>query len=379
MHDTTPNPLTLALSPRGGTCLTLAKRCAILSAALLLAACAEPQPVALPPRPVRVVAAQFEATRTTARYAGEVNVRHEAALAFQVGGKLISRRVDVGATVRRAEVLATLDPPDLQLNQANNAAQLRAAETELSQARKELRHSENLLAQDLTSPAHHERKLDAMRGAEARVAQAQAALALSARQSGYAELRADRDGVVTAVEAEVGQVLSAGQAVIRLAHTDEKEVVIHVPENRLDELRTATAIKVSLWANPGVSYPAKLREISPGVDATLRMFTVKLAVPSADAAMRLGMTATAQVERLAAQPVAWLPLTALTARGGRAVVWVVDPATHRVAPQTVTAGPYEEDRVPILDGLRQGQQVVVAGVQKLTPGQPVRLLAEEAR
>lgn len=347
----------------------------LLFIALSLAACETPTPVQAPPRPVRVMAVHYAQTLATARYTGEVKVRREPSLAFQVNGKLAKRLVDVGATVRLGQVLATLDPPDYQLNQASSAAQLHAAETELSQARKDLQHSANLLAQSLTSPAHHERRMDAVRVAEAHVAQAQAALALTARQSAYVELRADGDGVITAVEAEAGQIVAAGQSIFKLAHTLEKEVVINVPENRLDDLRAATSLKASLWAKPDVFYAAKLREISPGADALLRTFTVKLALPDADEAVRMGMTATVQVERRASHPLAWLPLTALTARDGQPTVWVVD-AKLSVHPQPVKIGVYAEDKVSIIEGLDEGQSIVVAGVHKLTQGQTVRVLTE---
>ena len=329
-----------------------------------------------PPRPVRVATVAYASTRLEARYSGEVRARREPALSFQVPGKLAQRLADVGAAVKPGQLLATLDPPDYQFNQAGAAAQLKAAQAELSQAQNDLRHAENLLAQELASPAHVERRQDAARAAEARLAQAQAGLDVNTRKSAYTELRAGQAGVITAVAAEAGQVVAAGQTIFRLARADEKEVVINVPENRLEDLRAAGSIQASLWARPEVFYAAKVREIAPAADALLRTFTVKVAMLDADEAVRLGMTATVHVRRDEPRPVAWLPLTALTQQDGQATVWVVDAALA-VHPRAVTLGGYDELNAKILGGVRDGERVVTAGVHKLLPGQKVRLLPEE--
>ncbi len=342
---------------------------AISLCALLLAACSRPKPAEKTPRPVRVATARFVTALAAAHYSGEVKVRHEPALSFQVAGKLAKRWVDVGAVVAAGQLLATLDPPDYQLIQAGTAAQLQAAQAELSQARKDLQHSENLLAKELTSPAHYERRQDAVRVAEARVAQAQAGLGINARKSAYTELRAEQAGVITAVEAEAGQVVAAGQTIFRLARTEEKEVAINVPENRLEDLHSASSIKVSLWAKPDVFYAGRLREISPGVDAVIRTFTVKVSILGAGEEVRMGMTATVHVQREEPRPVAWLPLTAVTHNGEQAVAWVVDPSTRTVRPRAVTLAGYEDENAKILDGIKTGEQVVTAGVHKLLPGE----------
>jgi len=344
----------------------------------LLSACSKPEPTPEPPKPVRVITAHYESVVSTARYSGEIKVRHEPALSFQEGGKLLKRLVDVGTVVRKGQLLATLDPPDFKINQAGSAAQLQAAQAELAKARKDLLHIGNLLHQNLASPAHYARREDAVHAAEARVAEAKAALDLSSRKSNYSELYAEHAGVITAVEAEAGQVVTAGQAIYRLARTDEKEVVINVPENRLDDLRSASAIKVSLWAKPGVFYAGRLREISPGADALIRTFTVKVSVPEANEEVRMGMTATVHVQHLEPRPVAWLPLTAVTQQGGQPAVWVLDPSSHTVHPQVVSLGVFEDQNAKILDGIKNGDRVVTAGVHKLLAGQKVRLLEEGA-
>lgn len=345
---------------------------------LLLAGCTEPHAPESTPRPVRVTAVHFQQVSDVAHYSGEIRPRHEAPLAFQVGGRLVKRLVDVGATVKAGQLLATLDPADYRLGEAGAAAQLAAAEAELAQARKDLRHLGNLKDQALASPAAVERREDQLRTAEARVASAKANLGSQARQSGYTELRADRDGVITTADAEPGQVLVAGQTAFRLAQPREKEVVFSVPENRLDGVRAASAIRVNLWADPERFYSGRVREISPSADAVLRTFTVKVAVPDADDAVRMGMTATAHVQQSEPRPVARVPLTAVTRQGDQPAVWVFDTGTNTVQPRTVTIAAYDEGSAKLLGGVHEGEQVVTAGVHKLLPGQQVRTLGGES-
>lgn len=347
---------------------------AMIFGALFLSACSESKAPGPPPRPVRVTSVQYKQTATTARYSGEIRARHESPLAFQVGGKLIKRLVDVGSVVERRQLLATLDQTDVRLDEAGAAAQLAAAQAELEQARKDLSHLGNLREKDLASQAALERRQDQVRTAEARVAAARATQGSFSRKSGYAELRADHAGVITAVNAELGQIVSAGQAILRLAQTLEKEVVISVPENRLQDLQAASAIRINLWAAPERFYEGKLREVSPGVDEVLRTYTVKVSIQDADAAAAMGMTATVHAQKNEAQPTAWLPLTALTQENGRPAVWVFDPAKETVSPRAVAVGGYDGENAKLLDGVTDGEQVVTAGVHKLLAGQKVRLL-----
>lgn len=347
--------------------------------ALSLTGCSEPPPADTPPRPVRVTTIHYDSAMMTARYSGEVKVRYETPLSFQVGGKIARRHVEVGTSVARNALLATLDAADFQLRRASAQAQLAAARAELDQAKKDLRHLDNLRSQELASEAGVERRMDTVKAAEARVHEAVAAVDLHARQSAYTELRADHAGVITSVDAEAGQVVSAGQTIVRLAQTDEKEVVIQVPENRLDALRAATELQVSLWAAPEALFPARVREISPGVDALIRTYTVKVSLLQRDPRIRMGMTATVHVQRAEPQPVATLPLTAIYRDGNHAAVWVVDSATRTVQLHPVTISRYETETAKVLDGPAEGQWVVTAGVHKLRPEQPVRLLeADEA-
>lgn len=355
--------------PRSSIALLLA-----WAASLILAGCEKEQPATLAPRPVRVTTVHFEKGSTVARYSGDIRARYENPLAFQVGGKLLRRQVDVGSVVRRGQVLAVLDPIDTQLSEAGATAQMAAAQAELDQARRELQHLSNLADINLASPAALERRRDQVNAAEARVNAAKAQRGESARKSGYTELRADFDGVITSIDAQPGQVVTAGQAIVRLARTDEKEVVISVPENRWNELHGAASIRVDLWANPGHFYKGRVREISPGVDEVLRTYTARISLPDADAQVALGMTATVHVETSAPRPVARLPLTALTRDKDQPSVWIFDPAAATVRPRAVILANFDASHALVVGGVTDGEKVVTAGVHKLIAGQSVRLL-----
>jgi multidrug efflux system membrane fusion protein len=336
-----------------------------------------PPPAAKPPRPVRAATVHYEATITTARYSGEVKARYEIPQSFQVAGKLAKRLVSTGALVSRGDLLATLDPADYELSRAKAMARLTSAQADLAQAREDSLHSSNLQEKNLVSAASLARKKEAVRAAEARMQEAQAALDLESRRLSYTALRAEQDGVVAAVEAEAGQVLAAGQTVFRLASAGELEVVINVPENRLDALLSATQIQATLWAMPGVYHPAKIRETSPGVDAMIRTYTVKVSLPEADERVRLGMTATVVMRAVEPQPAAKLPLTALSRSEGGAAVWVVDAAGDAVSLRPVEVSRFDADSVSVVGGLAEEERVVTAGVQKLKPGEKVRVLEPE--
>ncbi len=367
------NPTPAASSPpRAGR-----RRPALLAVALALFGCAEPHPETRPARPVRATTVRYEVALATTRYSGEVKARHEIPLSFQVPGKMAKRLVEVGALVHRGDLLATLDPMDYQSNRSSASARLATAQAEFDQARKDSQHLGNLLDKNLASAASYDRKQESARAAEARAKEAQAALDLETRRLSYTELHAEHDGVITAVEAEEGQVLPAGQTVFRLARTEEKEVVINVPENRLDDLRSATQVQAMLWAAPGVFYPANVREISPGVDATIRTYTVKVSLPETDERVRLGMTATVLVRIAGQRPVVKLPLTALYRDKGKVAVWVVDAASGSVALKPVDISLFDADNAWVVGGLADGERVVTAGVHKLAPGEKVRAVAPE--
>lgn len=353
---------------------------AFIPAVLGLGACSEKAPA---PDLVPLVVTQKAVAGDAglqASFAGEVRARSESALGFRVGGKIIERLVDVGAVVKAGTPLARIDARDLQLNSASVRSQLAAAQADVVQAQADYTRYNDLYQKKFVSGADIDKRKATLDVAQARLDQAKAQLNVADNQSTYALLTADRAGVITAVEAEAGQVVAAGQTVVRLARDAEKEIAIAVPENRLPELQAAQKIDVTLWATPDKRYAGKVREISPGADAVTRTYAARIAVADADVQMRLGMTANVLVHRdgtgTSAGNAVVLPLTALYQQGTNTALWIVDPKTQTVKLMPVVVGVFREDAVTIVSGVNAGDVVVTAGVHKLTQGQKVRVAGE---
>lgn len=348
----------------------------ILAAMVLLLAACSPAPSEAPPtiRPVKTVVAAAEPLDRVSQYAGEVRARHEISLAFRVGGKITERRAEIGQQAQADETLMQLDSGDLALNEQALRAQLNAAQADRDQARAKFSRAKALLARNLISRNDFDTLQGAYETAQARVQQAESQLSGGARQTGYAQLRTDQAGVITGVHAEVGQVVAAGQPVISLALPGEKEVAISIPENRHDELRVGEEAQISLWSAPDRIYAGRVREIAPLADPLTRTYAAKITFVEPDSAVQLGMTASVRVSRRLARAAIRLPLTALIEHEGQAAVWVVDPQTLKVAQRPVQLGEFHGDQVTIASGLAPGQRVVTAGVHKLYPDQPIRLL-----
>lgn len=352
---------------------TITLAAAVVAAMVGLAGCARQEPPPETIRPVQLMQVSAGNASASAVLAGEVRPRYEMDLAFRIAGKIIERKVDVGARVRRGQVLARLDPADVGLQVDAARAALNGAETDFAFARSEYERYQNLHAQKFISASALDAKRSAHDTSRARVEQARAQMAVNQNQAAYATLAAPEDGVVTAINIEAGQVVGAGQAAMKLAREAEREVAISVPENRLDEVRSARALAVALWANPGKAYPARVREIAPAVDPVTRTFAVRVSVLQPDAALQWGMTANVAIMGERMRAAALLPLPSIYhAPDGAPAVWIYDPQTRKVALRHVKLGAYREDGVLIEDGLTQGEWVVTAGVNKLQPGQIVR-------
>ncbi|WP_123072087.1 efflux RND transporter periplasmic adaptor subunit [Massilia aurea] len=354
-----------------------ALRAAVLAplAAAALVACSKPAPPAEDVRPVRVIALAADTAGERLEFSGDVRPRYESQLGFRVGGKIVERKVDVGATVKRGDVLMRLDPQDLRLAESQARATLRAAETERDLARADHKRHVDLRAQNFVSQAVLDAKQSALKAAQANVDAARAGLRGQSNQSNYASLAADADGVVTAIEAEVGQVVQPGSPVVRVARTVEKEVVIGIPEDKVGQLRAAGDVTVRLWANEAVAIPGKIREVSPMADPATRTYTVKVAIPE-NAEVRLGMTATVELATGGNGAAGLrLPLTALVQHKGASSVWIVENGAVKLVPVQVV-GQVRND-VLVTGQVAAGQNVVTAGVNLLRNGQKVRILTAD--
>ena len=342
----------------------------------LLAACSKDAPPPEDVRPVRALTLAAGGARASTEFSGDVRPRYESRLGFRVGGKISARKVDVGTSVKRGTLLMQLDPQDLRLGQAQAQASLRAAQTSYELARAELKRYQDLRSQNFVSQAVLDQKVAAARSAQASVEAARAQSREQANQTGYASLEADTDGVVTGIDAEVGQVVQAGTPVVRVARTDEKEVVIGVPEDQVDELRHAGEVKVRLWADPNRSIPGRIREVSPVADPATRTYTVKVSIPASED-VRLGMTAVVEIQRRleAAGSQLRVPLSSLVQNKGASAVWVVENNAVRLQP--VQVGGVAGNDVLLTGGVKPGQTIVTAGVNLLKPGQKVRILTAD--
>jgi multidrug efflux system membrane fusion protein len=340
----------------------------------LLSSCSKPAPKTEDVRPVRAISLAAGGVDASAEFSGEVRPRVESRLGFRVGGKIAARKVDVGAVVQRGQVLMQLDPQDLKLGQAQAMASLRAAETNRDLARADLNRYKELRSRNFVAEAVLDTKVAGFKASQANVDAARAAYGEQSNQSRYASLVSDTDGVVTGIDAEVGQVVAPGTPVVRVARTDEKEVVIGVPEDRVDALRKVADVRVRLWANRDAAIPGRIREISPMADPATRTYTMKVAVPPRPE-IRLGMSATVQFTARGDAAQIRLPLTALVQNKGATSVWLVENGVVRPVPVQL-GGPLGNDIV-VTGGLRPGQTVVTAGVHLLKNGQKVRILTAD--
>jgi RND family efflux transporter MFP subunit len=340
-----------------------------------LAACSKPVEKTEDIRPVRAVVLASSDIDVNAEFAGEVRARIESKLGFRVGGKIVSRKVDVGTLVKRGQVLMALDPQDLQLSQAQAMAALRSSETSRDLAQADAQRYRELRSQNFVSQAVLDEKESSLKAAQASVDAQQALYRGQANQANYATLIADVDGVVTQVEAEVGQVVSPGTPVVQVAKAGEKEIVIGLPEDKVDALRKLSDVQVRLWADPSRSVAGKIREVSPVADPATRTYTAKVTIPDSLADAKLGMTAVVQFASKTATPQIKVPLTALFHEKSTTSVWVVEKGTVKLVPVTVVGAAGNE--LVLGSGVKPGQTVVTAGVNLLKPGQKVKILGNQ--
>ncbi|NBX55500.1 MAG: efflux RND transporter periplasmic adaptor subunit [Betaproteobacteria bacterium] len=337
-----------------------------------LSACKPPDARQEPVRAVKLLQVQTSDVAAGLEFAGEVRARVESRLGFRVAGKLIARHVELGQRVKVGQLLAELDPRDYELATDAARAQVRSAQTQLELAQADFKRYKELKDQSFISGAELERRESTLKAAQAQYDQAQAQLRSQGNQVGYTRLLADHAGVVTAIESEVGQVLLAGTPVIRLAQEGANDVVIALPEDKLGLLKVGQNVAVKPW-NGGREDTARVRDVAASADPVTRTFTVKLGLPKGDG-LALGSTVQVVLPRTDAwsrQPSIQLPTAALRQDGGKTAVWVLDPASMTVRSQTIEIGTADGNQVVVASGLQAGQEVVVAGVHVLSPGQKV--------
>lgn len=346
-----------------------------LSLLALLSACQpadEPQTAPAPIRPVRVVTVEERPGGETVKLTGNVQARDDVSLAFRVGGQLIERTVNIGDRVRGGQVVARLDA-QTERNAVDAArANLAAAMARLVEARNTVQRYEPLLERGFVARAQFDRAVEARDAAQAQVDAAGAQVATAENQLGFTTLVADGPGTVTSRGAEPGEVVGAGQSIVRLARAGGRDAVFDVPA-RVKEAASATdEVLVKLSTDETVTATGRVREVSPQADPVTRTFAVRVGLANPPEAMRLGSTVTGTVHLGGSAAIA-IPASALTSTGGQPAVWVYDPKNGTVALRNVDVLRHELDQVLVSQGLDMGEIVVTAGVQALRPGQQVRL------
>lgn len=339
----------------------------------LLAGCGK-QPAA--PEPERAVRTQLVSASTASashEYAAEVKARVESRLSFRVNGKLLSRAVNLGDAVKAGQVLARIDAQDLKLAEAAATAGVAAARTNRDQAGADYKRFVDLQRQGFISAAELERRDSAFKAAQAQLEQAKAQADVQGNQAGYAQLVADGAGVVTGVDAEPGQVLAAGTPVVRIALDGPRDIVFSVPEDQIARVKAAAglpgALKARLWGGDK-TWPLTLREVSAAADPVTRTFLIKADAGKLD--VKLGQSATVVLDLPQTAGVIKLPLAAVLQQSGKTSVWVLDGPSMTVKPQAVQVAGADGNEVVLASGLTPGQEVVVAGVHVLNPGQKVK-------
>ncbi|WP_284401347.1 efflux RND transporter periplasmic adaptor subunit [Dyella lipolytica] len=343
---------------------------------ILLAACGRKAPESEAALPVIALPVQAVDGLSYGRFPGEIHARYEMPLSFRVSGQLTARYVTAGDVVKKGQALAQLDPADAGNQLAAAKAALEAAEHRLLFATQQRDRDEAQSKQNLISQLQLEQTQDAYASALAARDQAKQQVELAQNQSRYTMLVADHDGAITSRQADVGQVLAAGQAVFGFAWSGDRDVDLDVPESRVDGIVIGQTATVTLPALPGRVFAAHVREIAPAADPQSRTYLVKLTIDQPGTLLQLGMTADVALQ--SSKPsgaTVSIPATALFHQGEHPAVWVVRPADATLELRPVTIVRYGERDVLIADGLKAGERVVMQGVHTVTAGEKVTPIA----
>ena len=349
----------------------------LVAATMLLSACSKPAPTEEPIRAVKVLTAGVGSMNSGAEFAGEVRARVDSRLGFRVSGKIVRRQAELGQRVKAGDVLAQLDPQDYQLAAQAARAQVVAAQTNRDLAAADFKRYKELRDQNFISGAELERRDAALKAAQAQFDQAQAQGSALGNQAAYTTLVADVSGVVTAIEAEPGQVVAAGTPVVRIAKDGPRDVVFAVPEDKVALIKVGSDADVRAWA-ANVSLKGQVREVAASADPVTRTFAVKVALPTQDA-LALGTTVSVlphALDRSSVQVIK-LPTSALRQDGKTSAVWLLDTTSMTVKLQPIQIATADGNEVVVAGGLQPGMQVVSAGVHVLSPGQKVKLYKEK--
>jgi membrane fusion protein, multidrug efflux system len=350
---------------------------AALALPAMLAACQPEVEKAEPEvRPVRTVTVERREAGVPVTLTGRIEAEDEVTLAFRISGRIVESNGKLGDRLQAGQVVARLEPQN-ELNALRTAqANLAAAQGQLTQARNHFERQDTLLKQGWTTRANHEQAQQALQTAQSQVDATQAQLKIAHDLVSFTELKADAPGVLTAIGPGAGEVVQAGQMIVRLARKDGRDAVFDVPAQLIRSAPSDPQITVSLTDDPAVTAGGRVREVAPQANPVTRTFEIKVGLTDPPPAMRLGATVTGRME-MDAVPVIEIPATALTKFNRQPAVWIVDPSTRTVSMRNVDVLRFGQATVAVSQGLDTGEIVVTAGVQALHPGQKIRLLGSE--
>ncbi|MFJ2686037.1 efflux RND transporter periplasmic adaptor subunit [Pseudomonas sp. NPDC087342] len=354
------------------------KRLMLLSAGLLLAACSKEEPPPEPVRPVLSIEVKSLNQEDLGRFAGSIQARYESNIGFRVPGRIASRNVDVGAEVEKGALLATLDPTDQQNQLRSAEGDLARIQAQFINAQANARRQQALFDRGVGAQAQLDIAQTDLKTTQASLDQAKAAVDQSKDQLNYVQLRTDHKAIVTAWNAEAGQVVTAGQQVVTLAQPDIKEAVIDLPDTLVDQLPTDVVFQVASQLDPSITSTAIIREIEPQAQSATRTRRARLTLTETPPGFRLG-TAISVTLSSAIKPRLELPVSALQEVDGKTRIWVIDPQNQTVSPRDVNLISRTDATVVLADGVKSGERVVSAGVNSLKPGQKVKIDEESPR
>lgn len=329
-------------------------------------------------RRVKVVEIGQAQTSRELDYSGSVRARTEMNLGFRISGKITERLVDIGQHVTSGDVLARVDPTDYELSVKSAKASLDAAERQVETVDLSRKRAEQLFAKNFTSKSQLEQATLSYNQAVATRDAARSTLAQAQNQVRYTDLKAGQNGIVTAVSADVGQVVGAGTPVVTVAVDGEKEVLIAVPEMDIAEFKPGKDVKAGFWSDDALSLDGKVREVAGSADPQSRTFAVRVSLPD-DPRVLLGMTANIEASVASRQQVVSIPLSALAEKDGQKIVWTVDRGSDTVHPRQIKVAEFTADGVSVADGLKPGDVVVAAGTQFMTENLQVKLTGGAAQ
>ena len=350
-------------------------RSVYLALMLVLASCDnEPERDAEPEiRPVRTTIVEKRPAGVPVVLTGRIAAEDEARLAFRLSGRMVERTVNVGDRVEAGQLIGRLDAQDQQNALRAAEANLAAARGQAAEAESEYQRQRTLEERGFAARAVYERARQMRQTTRSQVEAAEAQVRFARDQVSFTELDADAEGVVTEVGAEPGEVVQAGQMIVRLARQDGRDAVFDVPAQVLRATPADAEFQVFLTSDPNIKAAGRVREVAAQADPVTRTFEIKVGLAEPPPEMRLGATVTGRMEVDEGEIIS-LPATAITRQGDEAAVWVVDPQTSTVALRSIDVLRFEPAYVVVASGVEPGDVVVTAGVQALHPGQKVRLL-----